>query len=870
MKLTIRSKLFVACMLVGLVPTVVIGTFAWKVATDMANTMAREYQTVASGIADTIDRNLFERYGDVQAFGQNQVIADRDAWYRPGDESPIVQAMNSYVDTYDIYYLTLLVDLEGKLIAVNSKDNSRKSIDTSSLYERNFGQSDWFLNCKAGKFFEGDGVTGTVVEPLHVDADVQTVYGDEGLALGFSAPVFDDQGEVVAFWKNVAKFSLVEEVFSATYQRLKSKGLGSAELTLLDQKGNIIVDYDPGTRGSEEIHRDMDTIGKFNLVEREVEAAVQAVSGEAGSITRSYHARKKIYQCAGFSPLTGALGFPGMDWFVLVRVDEKEALAISRRIVFQLLGIGALVLCVVPTVSILLARRLTKPISRTVDVIEVMSTGDLTKRIEIESHDELGDLGHGFNAFADKLQSTMRGLKDDTTTLSESADDLMNTASRLSDAAAKSTTQSVTVAAAAEEMSVNMNNMADSTRQVSSTISGTANALGQMEETITEIARSAERSAQVAGDVAKLTAESNQEIGSLGTSAEEIGKVIEVIQDIADQTNLLALNATIEAARAGEAGKGFAVVATEVKELAKQTASATEDIRGKIEAIQGTTGDVINSIEQITKGIDSVNEVTRSIASAVEEQSITTKEMSNNVSDVASAAETIAIGVEQSAEASREISVNIAGMRSGAKQASASAAKTRIGSNELSSIAERLDVLMKEFQLGELDNSGSNGLVAGVPEDIVASWDRVSQTDFLDTFYAEFLAGDPRIAPYFEQTDMAKQKSLLKKSLLYVINYPSGDPGSQQKISVLAETHKQDGLDVAPHLYQFWQQALLKALQRHDSQWNETLATKWRTQIDPAVEQMKMHYKSSDHGDVATSSRPAAAGATAATQAIAT
>ena len=149
------------------------------------------------------------------------------------------------------------------------------------------------------------------------------------------------------------------------------------------------------------------------------------------------------------------------------------------------------------------------------------------------------------------------------------------------------------MAAAAEQMSANMSIMSASTEQMSGNVKAVASAVEQLTASINEIAKSAEQAATVANSAAGLAKAGNTTIGDLGTAAGEIGKVIEVIQDIAEQTNLLALNATIEAARAGDAGKGFAVVATEVKELARQTAAATEDIRRRIGGIQTSTGQVV-------------------------------------------------------------------------------------------------------------------------------------------------------------------------------------------------------------------------------------------------------------------------------------
>ena len=212
-----------------------------------------------------------------------------------------------------------------------------------------------------------------------------------------------------------------------------------------------------------------------------------------------------------------------------------------------------------------------------------------------------------------------------------------------------------TVAVAAEEMSANMNSVAASTEQMSANVRVVASAVEELTSSIAEVARSAKQAANVAGTAAGLAGDGNAKITEFGAAAGEIGKVIEVIQDIAEQTSLLALNATIEAARAGDAGKGFAVVATEVKELAKQTAAATEDIRRRIEGIQTSTSQAVRSIGEITEVIKKVNEVSRTIASAVEEQSITTREIAKNVAETSTAAQTVARGVAESASVTREI-----------------------------------------------------------------------------------------------------------------------------------------------------------------------------------------------------------------------
>ena len=380
------------------------------------------------------------------------------------------------------------------------------------------------------------------------------------------------------------------------------------------------------------------------------------------------------------------------------KIDEQMASKASgtQRAVL-ILGVIATVVGI--GLSIGLTLIIVRPLHMGVQFAEVMAGGDLSQRVELDQDDEIGGLIKALNKMAANMQSVMRDLTANATTLANSSTELSATSTELAGGAEETTAQSATVASAAEEMSTNMNNMAASTEQMTSNVKTVASAVEEMTASISEIAKNAEQASTVADNAAQLTQSSNESIGQLGTAADEIGKVIETIQDIAEQTNLLALNATIEAARAGDAGKGFAVVATEVKELAKQTADATEDIRGRIEGIQGSTGEVVRSIGQIGEVIKQVNDTSRTIASAVEEQSITTKEIAQNVMQTSDAAAVVSSGVSESASASQEITRNIAGVDQAARQTAQGAAQTQTASGELSRVAEELQTLVGQFSV---------------------------------------------------------------------------------------------------------------------------------------------------------------------------
>ena len=224
-------------------------------------------------------------------------------------------------------------------------------------------------------------------------------------------------------------------------------------------------------------------------------------------------------------------------------------------------------------------------------------------------------------------------------------------------------------------------------------------AVEEMTATIGEIAKNAEHVSSVAANAALLAKTSNDNIGELRQAADQIGRVIEVIQDIAEQTNLLALNATIEAARAGEAGKGFAVVATEVKELAKQTAGATEDIRKRIEGIQADIGHTVHAISEIAQAIGNVNDASRTIASAVEEQSITAREVARNLAQTSITVETVSRGVAETATVTKEVTQNIVDVERSIKQTAEGVQLACEVTTQLSHVTRQLQETIAGFEV---------------------------------------------------------------------------------------------------------------------------------------------------------------------------
>ena len=300
---------------------------------------------------------------------------------------------------------------------------------------------------------------------------------------------------------------------------------------------------------------------------------------------------------------------------------------------------------------------------------------DLTARVDQERQDEIGQLGRCLNLFVEKVHDLL-------TQIAASAQHVSSASEELS-----ATSQQIT--ANSEETSVQAKVVSKATQQVSQNLQTVATGAEQMGISIKEIAKNATEAAKVATSAVKVAETANATVSKLGDSSTEIGQVIKVITSIAQQTNLLALNATIEAARAGEAGKGFAVVANEVKELAKETAKATEDISNKIEAIQSDTKAAVDAIASISRVINQVNDISSTIATAVEEQNATTNEMSRNVAEAA--------------QGSGEITSNIAGVAEAAQSTSRGSADTQKAAQELVQMSAQLRALVAQFNLGATD-----------------------------------------------------------------------------------------------------------------------------------------------------------------------
>jgi len=356
---------------------------------------------------------------------------------------------------------------------------------------------------------------------------------------------------------------------------------------------------------------------------------------------------------------------------VTTSLHDTQALSAKQRTI-SIVSCILVILLAGAAITFVISRFITGPLSAVVlrlnDIAE--GEGDLTQRVPETSTDEIGQLARAFNIFVGKVQNAVREVGETSATVGESAARLTALAGSMRTAVDETTSGVSLVSGGAETVQGN--------------VSAVSSSAGDIGISIREISQSATEAAQVARTAVDMANSTNETVNRLGNNSDEIGQVVKVITSIAEQTNLLALNATIEAARAGEAGKGFAVVANEVKDLAKETASATNEIVSRLEVIQSNTADAVSAIGEISTVIGRINDFSNTIAGAVEEQAATTREIER--------------GAEEAVNAGSAITQSLTGLSNTASQAAQDADQTQGAASELSTMVVRLNELVRQFR----------------------------------------------------------------------------------------------------------------------------------------------------------------------------
>ncbi|SCY05758.1 methyl-accepting chemotaxis protein [Desulfoluna spongiiphila] len=328
-----------------------------------------------------------------------------------------------------------------------------------------------------------------------------------------------------------------------------------------------------------------------------------------------------------------------------------------------------------------------------------LGSGDLNATSGIDGDDELGRIGRSLDGMAGEMKVMLQGVVDNSKTLFVTSGELSTLSGGMNVSLSSIAGKSQSVAASAEQMSGNMNSVAAAIEEASTNVGIVAESAGQMMETIGEIAGSTGKATEITAQAVNQAESSATRIASLGEAAKEIGNVTEAITEISEQTNLLALNATIEAARAGDAGRGFAVVANEIKELARQTAAATGDIRTQVSMIQEATRDAVSEVTGINEVVHGINEVVGGISAAVEDQSVTTREISENIGQASLGIQEVAANIADTSVAVGSVAHDITELNRETTGINEGSSKVASESFTLNRLSEELQTAVGQFRL---------------------------------------------------------------------------------------------------------------------------------------------------------------------------
>lgn len=376
--------------------------------------------------------------------------------------------------------------------------------------------------------------------------------------------------------------------------------------------------------------------------------------------------------------------------------EARQEAARSRTIIFVGMVLAILVAIFY---GFLLTYAVVSPLRKGLEFSNRLAVGDLTAVVDVRKTDELGMLARSLNQMAENIRFIIQDLSKNSITLSTAAAELSTVSDQLTGDSGSMRERMTSVANATEEMSASFMTVSSSAEQSSCNARIVATSTEEMTASIGEIAQNADKARQVTSCAVSSISSANAQMNELGVAAKEVSHVVEMIIEIAEQTKLLALNATIEAARAGEAGKGFAVVANEVKELATQTNTATEEIQSRIEAIQRTAGRSIQEIEGINRVISQVDGLITTIATAVEEQTISTREISTNIGQTAQGVQGVTENISQAALAVTAIAGDISVANSASADVLTASHQVKTSAEELAIMGTDLHEIVKRFQV---------------------------------------------------------------------------------------------------------------------------------------------------------------------------
>jgi methyl-accepting chemotaxis protein len=384
-----------------------------------------------------------------------------------------------------------------------------------------------------------------------------------------------------------------------------------------------------------------------------------------------------------------------------VQEGNKSILNKTRSLKSIVLLVSMIAVVVGLLLAFIIAMSIVRPINDAKLMLKDIAEGegDLSQRMKVQTKDEISELAGWFNVFIKKIQRIIIEVNTVTSSLVKSSTEISSVSGLLNDKTQDSTKRSTIVSSDSEKMSASINSVAAAAEEANTNISIMAASTEEMSSSISEISNNASNAQRITKTAVTNMQNASKRINELGSAANEIGTVTETITDISEQTNLLALNATIEAARAGEAGKGFAVVANEIKELAKQTSAATNEIKMKIDTIQSTTKTSVEEIEHVSKVIHEVDDFITTIAVAIEQQTSVTKEIANNVAHASNGFQEISHNATQISVGSERITKNMIEVKNSSVACSEESQILSNNATSLNSLSDQLKKIVGQFKV---------------------------------------------------------------------------------------------------------------------------------------------------------------------------
>jgi len=728
-----KPKILASFLLVGLVPLIIIAILSLKEARDgMMEQAFDQLQAVQELKKLEVDR-LFDRfktdvmtlahttdllvlYEELRAFHIREQVGPTDSYPKDHPEyhqinKRLGEYLENYIEQHDYYDVFLICTAHGHVMYTAAAESDLgENLSAGPLRDSVLAKL-WNQVKQTGSF-------------SMVDFELYAPSGNRP-ACFVGAPLHDKQGKMYGLVALQIPKGSIDAIMQT---RVGMDETGETYLVGADKRMRSDSYLDPVGHSVE-----ASLAGSVERNGVDTEASREALDGRRGEgIIIDYSGNKVL---SAYEPLD-LLG--GIRWAILAEINLEEVEAPITAMRNHIVVVAVVIAAVVALLAFWLAGSIANPIVGITGIAQRISRGEVDQKVVYQSGDEVGQLADSFRALVDyikgiagvadrlaqgdltatveprsegdvlavsfremvaKLRGMFVNLSQQSESLSQASQDLSSVSEQVAGNVAGVSANANSVATAAEQMSMNMNGVSAAAEQSTASINTVATSTEEMTATISEIARSSEHARQVTGAAVTTVESAVQRVGDLGTAAEKIGKVIEVIVEIAEQTKLLALNATIEAASAGDAGKGFAVVASEVKELARQTGEATEEIRTSIEAIQQSTQSTVAEIGQIQGVIREVNEGVASIATAVEEQSVTTRDMAQNIGQAAMGVQSVTENVGQAASASTSIAAEIGSVNSASSQVQEAVDRVSAQAQSLARMGNELEQLVEQFKV---------------------------------------------------------------------------------------------------------------------------------------------------------------------------